>query len=68
MGEPSSALPLTGCWHPWELWFGSTSPWFLNTHVGWPWSSGNGGAGLRDVTILLCCSALPGVNPVLLHW
>lgn len=52
-----------GCRHPWELWFGSASPHSLITRVGWPWSSGNGGAGLRDGTVFPHCSALPGVNP-----
>lgn len=31
--------------------------------MGWPWSSGNRGAGLRDGTVFPHCSALPGVNP-----
>ena len=68
MGAPNPALPLPGCWHLWELWFGSTSPCSLITRVGWPWCSGNGGAGPRDVTILLHFSALPRVNPGLFHW
>lgn len=60
---PPPRLAPPGCRHPWELWFGSASPHSLITRVGWPWSSGNGGAGLRDGTVFPHCSALPGVNP-----
>lgn len=43
-------------------------PWFLITRVGWPRCSGSGREGPRDVTVLLHCSALPGVRPGLFHW